>query len=115
MSQSKHPLRLNVRIFPWFKVETFWTAISIAAMLAVLGGVVLAYNSAARNSLLKSRDQVADQRAQLERAYRDVDRSIAELQQRKYTIGRYLQDCDRSIKELDRALSAQDAAVRDLR
>jgi len=90
-------------------------SIVIALALVLLGGAGLAYNSAARNSLLRSRDQVADQRAQLERAYRDVDRKMQELQQQKMTLYRYLQDCDRSIRDLDHALSAQDAVYRDVR
>jgi len=82
----------------------------------LLGGVAAsAYSSAARNSLLKSRDQVADQRYQLEKAYSDVDRAIQELEQKKSTMGRYLQDCDRTLREIDRALSAQDAAYRNMR
>ncbi len=89
----------------------------LAIVLSILaaGGAVFAYNSGARNSLLRSRDQVADQKYQLERAYNDVDRKIAELQQQKWTISRYLSDCDRSLKEIDRALIAQDQAYRDAR
>lgn len=74
-----------------------------------------AYSSAARNSLLRSRDQVLDQKAQLERAYTDIDRKIAELQQQKYNAGRYIQDCDRSLRDIDRALNAQESAARDMR
>jgi multidrug efflux pump subunit AcrA (membrane-fusion protein) len=114
-SKWKIPLRVNALISNCFQIRSLRLALCMATVLAILGGVVLAYNSAARNSLLKSRDQVADQRAQLERAYSDVDRTIDQLQEKKFAIGRYLQDCDRSIKELDRALSAQDAAVRDIR
>jgi septal ring factor EnvC (AmiA/AmiB activator) len=79
-----------------------------AVVLATAAG--LAYTSDARNSLLRSRDQVADQRFQLEKAYSEVDRKIQELQQQKYSIGKYLQDCDRTIRDIDKALSAQDAA-----
>lgn len=71
-----------------------------------------AYSSDARNSLLKSRDQVADQRAKLQRAYSDIDKKIDELQQQKYSINQYLTDCDRTIRELDRTLAAQDSAYR---
>jgi len=75
----------------------------------MLAGVaVFAYNSSTRNSLLKSRDQIADQRFQLERACSDVDRKMQELQQQKNTMKHYLQDCDRTIRDIDRALSAQD-------
>jgi septal ring factor EnvC (AmiA/AmiB activator) len=90
-------------------------ALTVAMAVVLLGGAVLAYSSGARNSLLRSRDQVADQRSQLERAYSDVDRKIQELQQQKWTLNRYLQDCDRTIKDIDRALSAQDAAYRNAR
>ena len=89
--------------------------LSVVLISVMLGGAVLAYSSGARNSLLKSRDQVADQRAQLERAYGEIDRSIQELQQKKSVINRYLRDCDRSISDIDRALNAQDSAVRDMR
>ncbi len=71
-----------------------------------------AYTSSARNSLLKSRDQVADQRAKLERAYSEIDQKIAQLQDQKYSINRYLQDCDRTIREIDKTLSAQDQTYR---
>ena len=71
-------------------------------------GAVIAYNNGARNSLLKSRDQVSDQRYQLQQAYNDVDRKISDLQRQKYSISRYLTDCDRSLRDIDRALSAQD-------
>ena len=87
----------------------------IALSFLLLGASVLAYSSPARNSLLRSRDSVADQKFQLEKAYDDVDRKIAALQQQKYAIGRYLTDCDRSLRDLDRALSSQDAAYRDIR
>ncbi len=89
--------------------------ITPVVVLLLLGGAVFAYTSAARNSLLKSRDQVADQRFQLEKAYADVDQKINQLQQQKYTIGRYLTDCDRALKDIDKALSAQDSAVRGMR
>jgi len=75
----------------------------------------MAYSSSARNSLLRSRDQVADQQAQLTRAYNDLDRKIQELQQQKWNLNRYLQDCDRTLREIDRALSAQDSAYRNAR
>ena len=87
----------------------------VMVCLLLGGAAASAYMSGARNSLLKSRDQVADQKYQLERAYNDVDRKIAELQQQKYTIGRYLQDCDRTLRDIDRALSSQDAAYRSAR
>lgn len=89
--------------------------ITLALALLLLGGAVFAYTSGARNSLLKSRDQVADQKFQLEKAYRDVDQKIAQLQQQKYTIGRYLTDCDRALKDIDKALSAQDSALKGMR
>jgi septal ring factor EnvC (AmiA/AmiB activator) len=82
----------------------------IFAFFCIASLSVLAYNSAARDSLLRSRDQVADQRHQLERTYAELDKKIADLQQQKYTVGRYLADCDQTIRDLDRALSAQDSA-----
>lgn len=81
----------------------------------VLAGAAWSYSSGARDSLLKSRDQVADQRAQLQSAYSDIDRKIDELQKQKFNIGQYLQDCDRTLRDIDKALSAQDAAYRDMR
>ena len=83
--------------------------------LVALSAAVWAYTSSARNSLLKSRDQVADQRYQLERAYADLDRKIGELQQQQYNIKRYLTDCDRTLRDIDRALSAEDAGYRNMR
>jgi hypothetical protein len=81
----------------------------------LFAGAAWAYSSAARDSLLRSRDQVADQRFQLEKVYAEQDRRIQELQQQKYTTGRYLQDCDKTLRDLDRALSAQDSAYRSVR
>ena len=83
----------------------------LSMLCLMLGGAaVLAYSSGARDSLLRSRDAVADQRFQLEKAYREIDQKIADLDRRKQEIGRYLTDCDRTIREIDRSLSAQDAA-----
>lgn len=90
-------------------------AFKLALSVILVAGAVFAYNSDARNSLLRTRDQVADQRAQLERAYSQLDQQIDQLQQKKTAVYHYLQDCDRSIKDLDRALNAQDAAIRDIR
>ncbi|MBX9694357.1 MAG: hypothetical protein K2Z81_18370 [Cyanobacteria bacterium] len=89
--------------------------LSLVIACFLVTGAALAYGNSARNSLLKTRDQVADQRYQLEKAYSDVDRAIQQLQQKKFSIGRYLQDCDRSLRELDRAISAQDKAYNDIR
>lgn len=50
-SKLKIPLGLNAQFLHWSKIRTLRLALSIATVLAVLGGVVLAYNSAARNSL----------------------------------------------------------------
>jgi septal ring factor EnvC (AmiA/AmiB activator) len=80
-----------------------------------VGGVVFAFSSSARNSLLRSRDEVADQRFQLEKACNDVDRKINELQKQKYTMNHYLQECDRTIREIDRSLNAMDSAYRNMR
>lgn len=80
--------------------------------LALTAVAAWAYSSNARNSLLKSRDQVADQKFQLQKAYSDVDRKIAELEKQKFAISRYLQDCDRTLHDLDHALSAQDSAYK---
>jgi hypothetical protein len=80
--------------------------------LCGIGAAALAYNSDARNSLLRSRDEVLYQRAQLERAYSDIDKKIAQLQSQKYAIGRYLTDCDKTLRDLDHALVAQDSAYR---
>ena len=88
---------------------------SSLVFVLILGAGALAYSSAARNSLLRSRDEVSDQRYQLERAYSDVDRKIQELQQQKYSIGRYLRDCDSTLHDIDRALIAEDSAYRDMR
>ncbi len=90
-------------------------AIFIAVFSLLLGAAVLAYSSGARDSLLKSRDQVADQRFKLEKAYDEMGVKIRDLQQQQGVIGRYLADCDRSLRELDRALAAQDRAYRDMR
>lgn len=87
--------------------------LTVALLLAGTG--VLAYSSGARDSLLKSRDQVADQKFQLERTYNEIDKKIDELEKQKYTISRYLQDCDRALKDIDHALNAQDAAYRAVR
>lgn len=89
--------------------------LAAAIVALVLGGAVAAYTSSARNSLLRSRDEVADQRYQLEKAYNDLGQKIEELQRQQYTIGRYLQDCDRTLREIDRALTAQDSAYRSAR
>jgi septal ring factor EnvC (AmiA/AmiB activator) len=85
-------------------------AIAVSFLAATLAA--MAYQSGARSSLLRSRDQVADQRHNLERAYADIDRKINELQNQKYQIGRYLTDCDRTLRDLDRALASSDAAYR---
>lgn len=82
----------------------------VCSALATLAAV--AYTSGARDSLLKSRDQVADQRSQLMRAYNEIDKQIANLQNQKYSINRYLADCDRNLREIDRMLSVQDDAYR---
>jgi septal ring factor EnvC (AmiA/AmiB activator) len=83
----------------------------LSTLCLVLGGAaVLAYSSGVRNSLLRSRDQVADQRFHLEKAYSEIDKKIDGLQRQKQEIGRYLQDCDRTIREIDRSLTAHDAA-----
>jgi septal ring factor EnvC (AmiA/AmiB activator) len=86
-----------------------------SVFVGAVGGVVFAYSSSARNSLLRSRDQVADQRFQLEKACGDVDRKINDLQQQKYNMTRYLQECDRTIREIDRSLNAMDSAYRNVR
>ncbi len=87
--------------------------LSLLLTLALITATgALAYTSAARSSLLKSRDQVADQRFQLQKAYSDIDRKIDELEKQKFNIGKYLTDCDRTLRDLDHALSAQDAAYR---
>lgn len=95
--------------------KNYRAASAFALACVFLSGAVLAYSSSARNSLLRSRDEIADQRTKIERAYSEVDRKIQELQQQKSTLSHYLQDCDRSIRDIDRALSAQDAAYRDMR
>jgi septal ring factor EnvC (AmiA/AmiB activator) len=84
----------------------------IVISLLAAKATAVAYTSSARTSLLKSRDQVADQRQNLQRAYNDIDRKIDELQNQKYQIGHYLTDCDKTLKDLDRALNAQDSAYR---
>lgn len=84
----------------------------LASLLIVTSLAALAYSSDVRNSLLKSRDQVVDQRSKLEMAYSDIDKKIDQLQQQKASINRYLQDCDRTIRDLDKTLAAQEAAYR---
>lgn len=88
------------------KLAMFLVCSAIATVAAI------AYTSGARDSLLRSRDQVADQRTQLIRAYNEIDKQIANLQNQKYSINRYLTDCDRNLREIDRMLSAQDDAYR---
>jgi septal ring factor EnvC (AmiA/AmiB activator) len=85
-------------------------AILVCFVMATAAAV--AFQSSARNSMLKSRDQVADQKRNLERTYADLDRKIAEMQDQKYKVGRYITDCDRTIHDLDHALAAQDSAYR---
>jgi tetratricopeptide (TPR) repeat protein len=87
------------------------TGILVLTCLLV-GAASFAFSSGARDSLLRSRDQVADQKYQLEKAYNDLDRKIDELQNQKANVGRYLTDADKTLRELDRAISAQDAAYR---
>lgn len=94
---------------------TFKKTITLLIAFVLFAGATWAYSSGARNSLLRSRDQVADQRGNLEKVYSELDRKIQELQQQKYTTGRYLQDCDRTIRDIDKALSAQDSAYRGSR
>ncbi len=88
------------------KFAVFILCLSIATAAAI------AYTSGARSSLLRSRDQVADQRAQLLSAYNEIDKSIAQLQDKKFAINRYLTDCDRNLREIDRMLEVQDDAYR---
>lgn len=89
------------------------TSLLIVCSLLLLGAAgAWAYSSGARNSLLKSRDQVADQRYKLERASSEIAGKIQDLQRQKYSIDQYLVDCDRTLKEIDRTLAAQDAAYR---
>ncbi len=78
----------------------------------LLAAAAIAYSNGVHDSLLRSRDQVADQRQQLERAYSEVDKKINQLQDQKYSISRYLQECDKTMRDLDKALSAQQSAYR---
>jgi hypothetical protein len=86
-------------------------------IICLVAGVAAAwaYSSAARTSLLKSREQVKDQRFQLEKATDEIDRQIVELQKKKYTIDRYLVDCDRTLKDIDKTLNAGDDAYNQMR
>jgi DNA repair exonuclease SbcCD ATPase subunit len=84
-------------------------AILICAVTATAAAVA---DNSARNSMLRSRDQVSEQKHNLERAYADLDRKIDELQNQKYQVGRYLTDCDKTLHDLDHAIAAQDAAFR---
>ena len=85
----------------------------VAVSIILLGAAATwAYSSGARNSLLRSRDQVADQKYKLEQASNEISRKISDLQKQKYTIDQYLVDCDRTLRDLDRTLAAQDQAYR---
>jgi septal ring factor EnvC (AmiA/AmiB activator) len=103
------------RVGLWKHRKAAVMLMTAAVFIGGVGGVVYAYSSSARNSLLRSRDQVADQRFQLEKACNDVDRKIDELQKQKYNMSRYLQECDRTIREIDRSLNAMDSAYRNTR
>jgi septal ring factor EnvC (AmiA/AmiB activator) len=92
--------------------RTTTTLFACVISFAIATAAAVAFQSAARTSLLKSRDQVADQKQNLERVYSDLDRKIAAMQDQKAQVGRYLTDCDRTLRDLDHALAAQDSAYR---
>lgn len=102
---------LNYRQIGYLRVSS--RILPITLLCLILGAAaVWAYTSSARNSLLKSRDQVADQQFQLKKASDEISGKINELQKQKYNIDRYIADCDRTLREIDRALNVQDDAYR---
>lgn len=89
---------------------TLLLTLSLAVFIAV--ACVNAYTSAVRDNLMKSRDALLDQQAQLERTDSALAGKIRDMQNQRATINMYLKDIDRSIRDLDMALQNQDYAAR---
>ena len=90
-----------------------WSLLGLLPVLLMLAQeCVHAYSSAVRDNLLKSRDALLDQQAQLERTDSALAGKIKDMQNQRATINMYLKDIDRSLRDLDIALQNQDYAQR---
>jgi hypothetical protein len=80
----------------------------LVVALAVVGSGTeqsAGYDNYAYNNLLKSRDGLQGQKAELERARNDVLGAIDKLNQRLSRIDSYLGQVDDSLRDVNRALS----------
>jgi peptidoglycan hydrolase CwlO-like protein len=78
--------------------------LSLAILLAYSGQKSMAYDISVYNNLMKSRDALTQQQAELQRAYDETQKQIDNLNQKLSRIDSYLKQVNSSIKDVDTAL-----------